>query len=160
MKKNRVNYALPCFCSRSNKRLYNNFLFFSGRYSSYNSDHISPNHYGSRQQQNWHRNQKYKRPRSELGDTIEPKSKGPKKKKKPLSQNIPSKKEWTLQDAELALGVERECNKRSKNQSLLIKFPDLELNKEIVARFHPAIENVHFQQPSAPRFCFVTLNVM
>lgn len=90
---------------------------------------------------------------------MEPKSKGPKKKKKPLSQNVPSKKEWTLQDAELALSVEKECNKRFKNQSLLIKFPDLELNKEIVSKFHPAIENVHFQQPSAPRFCFVTLNV-
>lgn len=44
-----------------------------------------------------------------------------------------------------------------KNNSLIIKFPDLELNKEIVASFHSGIENVHFQQPSTARFCFVTI---
>lgn len=58
----------------------------------------------------------------------------------------------------MALKVERELNKRF-NQSLLIKFPDLELSKEIVAKFHPAIEDVKFHQPHAARSCFVTLTV-
>lgn len=92
-----------------------------------------------------------------MPEPFEPKTKSSKKKKKPLSLNNPNRRTWTSEEAEMALAVERECNKRIKNQSLLIKFPDLELNKDIVAKFHPAIENVHFQQPSAPRFCFVTL---
>ncbi|KAH1013523.1 uncharacterized protein LOC109537512 isoform X2 [Dendroctonus ponderosae] len=82
----------------------------------------------------------------------------PKKKKKPLSQNMPSKKDWTLEDAQKALDVERDFNKRHKSPSLIIKFPDLELNREIVSKFHSKIESVHFQQPSTPRYCFVTLN--
>lgn len=98
----------------------------------------------------------FKRPRMELDDS---KVKSMKKKKKPLSQNIPARRDWLLDDAEKALNIEKEYNKRYKNQSLIIKFPDLELNKEIVSRYHPAIENVHFQQPSTARFCFVTLNV-
>lgn len=88
------------------------------------------------------------------------KNKAVKKKKKPLSQNVPSKKDWTVEDAERALNTEKEFNKRFKNHSLIIKFPDIELNKEIVSNFHNAIENVHFQQPSTARFCFVTLQVM
>lgn len=123
------------------------------RYNNYQN-----HHFGSRPQ-NWQRNQRYKRNRIDSGPEEETRTRSNKKKKKPLSQNIPSKKDWTPQEAEMALAVEKECNKRCKNQSLLIKFPDLELNKEIVAKFHPAIENVHFQQPSAPRFCFVTLQV-
>lgn len=116
-------------------------------------------HYGNRQP-HWQRNQRYKRNRTETGiDLEEPRSKSAKKKKKPLSQNVPNRKGWTQEEAEKALNVEKELNKRFKNASLLIKFPDLELNKEIVAKFHSAIENVHFQQPSAPRFCFVTLKV-
>lgn len=81
-----------------------------------------------------------------------------KKKKKPLSQNLPARKEWTTEDAERALAVEREYNKLHKNPSLIIKFPDLELNRDIVSSFSPLIESVHFQQPSTPRFCFVTLS--
>lgn len=72
---------------------------------------------------------------------------------------MPSKKDWTFTEAEQALNCEKEYNKRHKNQSLIIKFPDLELNKEIVSKFHNSIENVHFQQPSTARFCFVTLEV-
>ncbi|XP_044266207.1 protein painting of fourth [Tribolium madens] len=109
------------------------------------------------QQQPWQRNN-YKRPRpQDSPHDSEPKSKTSKKKKKPLSQNVPSKKDWTLEEAEMALNVEKEYNKRYKNHSLIIKFPDQELNRDIVSKFHPTIENVHFQQPSTPRFCFVTL---
>ncbi|XP_018577514.1 uncharacterized protein LOC108915852 [Anoplophora glabripennis] len=80
-----------------------------------------------------------------------------KKKKKPLSQNIPQRKDWSVMDAKRALMVEKEYNKRHRSQSLIIKFPDLELNRDIVSKFHSSIDNVHFQQPSTPRFCFVTL---
>ncbi|CAG9813955.1 unnamed protein product [Phaedon cochleariae] len=79
------------------------------------------------------------------------------KRKKPLSQNIPQRKDWSVEDAKRALEVEKDCNKRNKRQSLIIKFPDLELNRHIVADFHKSIDSVHFQQPSTPRFCFVTL---
>lgn len=43
---------------------------------------------------------------------------------------------------------------------MIIKFPDEDLNKDMVFKFHEAIENVHFQQPSNARFCFVTLKVI
>lgn len=82
-----------------------------------------------------------------------------KKKKKPLSQNIPQRKDWSVYDAKKAIEVEKEFNKRNRSISLIIKFPDTELNRDIVARFHPSIDTVHFQQPSTPRFCFVTLKV-
>lgn len=133
--------------------------FFSSRYnSSYGSDNLPQSHYGSRQQQNWHRHQNYKRTRAESGETLEPKSNGPKKKKK-LSQNVTSKREWTLQESEMALKVEKEYNERSRNHSLLIRFPDLELNRNIVEKLHSEIESVFFQNSYAPRFCSVTLNV-
>ncbi|XP_050310163.1 uncharacterized protein LOC126746097 isoform X3 [Anthonomus grandis grandis] len=80
-----------------------------------------------------------------------------KKKKKPLSQNMPAKKDWTMEEARRALETEKDFNKRHRSPSLIIKFPDLELNRDIVSKFHPKIDNVHFQQPSTPRFCFVTL---
>lgn len=82
-----------------------------------------------------------------------------KKKKKPLSQNIPQRKDWSVRDAKKAIDIEKEFNKRKKSASLIIKFPDTELNRDIVAKFHPGIETVHFQQPSTPRFCFITLRV-
>ncbi|KAK4879506.1 hypothetical protein RN001_007652 [Aquatica leii] len=102
----------------------------------------------------WQRNQSYKRTRPD-GNEVDH-SKSTKKKKKPLSQNVPTKKDWSIEEAECALATEKAYNKKSKN-ALIIKFPDHELNKEIVSQFHPAIENVHFQQPCTPRFCFVTL---
>lgn len=133
--------------------------FFSSRYnSSYGSDSLPQSHYGGRQQQNWHRKQGYKRARAEYGETLEPKSNSSKKKKK-VHQAIPTKKEWTLQEAEMVLKVEKEYNERSRNHSLLIRFPDKELNRHIVEKLHPEIESVFFQNSYAPRFCTVTLNV-
>ncbi|XP_008192964.1 protein painting of fourth isoform X2 [Tribolium castaneum] len=137
---------------RSQNHLYNanNRHYQQRRYTN-------PNQTFPSQQQPWQRNN-YKRPRpQDSPNDPEPKSKTGKKKKKPLSQNVPSKKDWTLEEAEMALNVEKEYNKRYKNHSLIIKFPDQELNRDIVSKFHPSIENVHFQQPSTPRFCFVTL---
>ncbi|XP_045470124.1 uncharacterized protein LOC123677569 isoform X2 [Harmonia axyridis] len=80
-----------------------------------------------------------------------------KKRKKPLSQSVPAKRAWTDEEAQMAIVVEREYNKLFKNHSLKIKFPDQELNRDIVSKFHSSIETVYFQQPSNPRFCFVTL---
>ncbi|KAL3282832.1 hypothetical protein HHI36_005995 [Cryptolaemus montrouzieri] len=80
-----------------------------------------------------------------------------KKRKKPLSQAVPAKRAWTDEEARMAIEVEKEYNKLFKNHSLKIKFPDQELNREIVSKFHKSIETVYFQQPSNPRFCFVTL---
>lgn len=102
----------------------------------------------------------YKRTRSESEDPSEPKSKIGKKKKKPLSQNVPGKRDWTMDEADKAITVEKQFNKCFKNQSLIIKFPDPDLNKDIVSSFHSLIDNVHFQQPSTARFCFVTLKVI
>ncbi|XP_028127836.2 uncharacterized protein LOC114324244 isoform X1 [Diabrotica virgifera virgifera] len=81
----------------------------------------------------------------------------PKKKKKPLSQVVPQKRDWSLAEARKALDVEKECNKNNKRQGLIIKFPDVELNRDIVSNFHSSIDSVHFQQPSTPRYCFITL---
>ncbi|KAF5288730.1 hypothetical protein FQA39_LY15302 [Lamprigera yunnana] len=139
------------------------------RFNQYNNSNHNPNQrpfyqnrfqnrghqYGSNPMYGWHRNQSYKRPRPDLSEN-EHMLKTSKKKKKSLSQNVPTKKEWSIQEAEDALATEKAFNKKTKN-ALIIKFPDHELNKDIVSHFHPAIENVHFQQPCTPRFCFVTL---
>ncbi|XP_030747906.1 uncharacterized protein LOC115876311 isoform X2 [Sitophilus oryzae] len=85
----------------------------------------------------------------------EPLNKG--KKKKPLSQSMPSTRGWTLEQAKRALAVETEYNRRHKSQSLIVKFPDKELNREIVSKLHGQIDHVYFQLPCTPRFCFVTL---
>lgn len=120
------------------------------RNSDYNNPYL---------QKNRPRNNTYKKPRLDSQSSTETKTKTSKKKKKPLSQNVPSVRSWTIEDAEKALAIEKEYNKKFKNQSIIIKFPDPEINKEIVTNFHPAIENVHFQHPSTPRYCFVTLKV-
>ncbi|KAJ8935204.1 hypothetical protein NQ318_002897 [Aromia moschata] len=78
--------------------------------------------------------------------------------KKSNKKEEETRKDWSVEDAKRALTVEKDYNKRNKSQSLIIKFPDLELNRDIVSKFSTAIESVHFQQPSTPRFCFVTLN--
>lgn len=110
-------------------------------------------------QKNRPRNNTYKKPRLDSQSSTETKTKTSKKKKKPLSQNVPSIRSWSIEDAEKALATEKEYNRKFKNQSIIIKFPDPEINKEIVTNFNPAIENVHFQHPSTPRYCFVTLKV-
>ena len=71
-------------------------------------------------------------------------------KRKPLSIHYTTK-EWNREDAERALLVEQEFNKSQRTQMLILKFPDPELSKDIVKKFSPHIEYVHFQQPSTPR---------
>lgn len=82
-----------------------------------------------------------------------------KKKRKPMSKSYPSSK-WDEKDALKALQAEKEYAKTLTNQSLIIKFPDPELGKDMVKEFHSAIENVHFPQPSTPRYCFAHLKVI
>lgn len=64
---------------------------------------------------------------------------------------------WNREHAERALNVEMEYNRNIKAQSLIIKFPDPDLNKDIVRNFHPGIQNIHFQSPSGPRYCFIQM---
>ncbi|XP_003695726.1 reticulocyte-binding protein 2 isoform X1 [Apis florea] len=78
------------------------------------------------------------------------------KQRKPMSQSYPSRP-WNREDAERALKIENEYNKTIKAQSLIIKFPDPDLNKDIVREFHPGIQNIHFQSPSGPRYCFIQM---
>lgn len=75
-----------------------------------------------------------------------------------MSQSYPSRP-WNREDAERALKTENEYNKKNKinAQSLIIKFPDPDLNKDIVRLFHPGIQNIHFQSPSGPRYCFIQM---
>lgn len=63
---------------------------------------------------------------------------------------------WNREDAERALKAENEY-KIVQAQSLIIKFPDPDLNKDIVKLFHPGIQTVHFQSPSRPRYCFIQM---
>lgn len=72
-------------------------------------------------------------------------------KRKSMSTRYSRKKEWDYGDALKATELEKEYNKKQKVQMLLIRFPDPDLNKEVVRSFSPCIENVHFQQPSTPR---------
>lgn len=77
------------------------------------------------------------------------------KQRKPMSQNYPSRP-WNREDAESALQIENEYN-TIRAPSLIIKFPDPDLNKDIVREFHPGIKNIHFQSPSGPRYCFIQM---
>ncbi|CAH2004241.1 unnamed protein product [Acanthoscelides obtectus] len=97
--------------------------------------------------------------RSRVSDSQDPDlRRGSKKKKKSLAQILPQRRGWSMEDAKKAIEIERECNRKARRFSLFIKFPDAELNREIVSSFHSAIESVHFQQPSTPRFCFVNIS--
>lgn len=74
-----------------------------------------------------------------------------KSKRKPMSSRMNHKKEWNRDDAIKALELEQEFNKMQKLPMLILKFPDPDVNKEIVRGYSKSIENVHFQQPSTAR---------
>ncbi|KAJ4445136.1 hypothetical protein ANN_06937 [Periplaneta americana] len=73
-----------------------------------------------------------------------------------MSQSYPSRP-WNKEDAERALKEEAVHMKGLRNKSLIIRFPDPEVSKDMVKGFHTAIDKVHFQVPSGPRYCFVQL---
>lgn len=130
-------------------------------YESWRLNQLSQNkqHYPNRNDGNlnndYQNNTRYQHQRA--GKSTQDNYERPKKRKKPLSLALSVKIGWTEEEARLAFNMEKECNKNAKHQSLKIKFPDRELNRDIIAAFHPSIDNVYFQQPSNPRFCFVTL---
>lgn len=80
-----------------------------------------------------------------------------KQKRKPLPvRNVQRRGEWNRDDAIKAINLEQELSskKYGENTTLVLKFPDPELNKEIVKSFSSSIDMVHFQQPSTPRYLF------
>ncbi|GLV38798.1 Painting of fourth [Carabus blaptoides fortunei] len=134
---------------------------FNPRFQQNRYDNGAVNYYdGNAHQSNWiqpHKTKPIKSP--EMKDVKEqtiPGTVASKKKRKPMSKSYPSSK-WDEKDAEKALQAEKDFTKNLKNQSLIIRFPDPELSKDIVKQFHSAIENVHFPQASTPRYCFAHL---
>ncbi|KAF4523063.1 hypothetical protein B566_EDAN013051, partial [Ephemera danica] len=96
-------------------------------------------------QQNFYGNQANPDCEQDMMDDV-PNTKG---KRRSMSNSYPSRP-WDKESAEKALAVENECLKALRNQNLIIRFPDPDLNKDIVKAFHPSIVNVHFQVPSGP----------
>lgn len=75
-----------------------------------------------------------------------------KARRKPMSERYTCKKEWNAEDAHKALTLENAYNHLIKKVPMLIlRFPDPELNKALIHSYSPAIETVHFQQPSRAR---------
>ncbi|XP_039956250.1 uncharacterized protein LOC120771969 isoform X2 [Bactrocera tryoni] len=71
---------------------------------------------------------------------------------------IVPKRKWIKEDAIRALDIEEElCKRNTSAPYLVIRFPDIPLNSELVKGFSGQIDAVHFQKNSAPRFCFVRL---
>lgn len=94
--------------------------------------------------------------KSKGGILLSPDNKPVKNRKRNTLPTFPSRP-WNREDAEKALKVEVETTINLKNESLIIRFPDPELSRDIVKAYHPGIMNVHFQVPSGPRYCFVQL---
>ncbi|XP_059609141.1 uncharacterized protein LOC132256665 [Phlebotomus argentipes] len=78
-----------------------------------------------------------------------------KRKRKTASRHVG--KEWNREDAERVLAVENEYSPSDASRTLVIKFPDPKITRDMVQGFSSAIELVHFQQPVTPRHCFVKL---
>ncbi|XP_053689305.1 uncharacterized protein LOC128738297 [Sabethes cyaneus] len=65
---------------------------------------------------------------------------------------------WNKADAVKALLVETKAIELLKSpRALILRFPDPELNKDIVQSYSSSIENVVFHRPSTPRYCMVHL---
>nr|CAD7198788.1 unnamed protein product [Timema douglasi] len=119
-----------------------------------NSPHHPQQH--DQQQQQHHQGDSDVQDPNHSGNSEETFTKSKANKRRPMSQSYPSRP-WNKEDAERALKEESSHMKGLRNQSLIIRFPDPELSKDIVKAFHPGIDNVHFQVPSGARYCFVQL---
>lgn len=75
-----------------------------------------------------------------------------KKKRRAATTQGYTSRPWNKVDAEKALACEMEYQKVTGDKSIVIRFPDPDLSREIVKRFHPNIESVHFQAPSGGRY--------
>ncbi|XP_037902764.1 uncharacterized protein LOC119646392 [Hermetia illucens] len=78
-----------------------------------------------------------------------------KPKRKPMSSRYTRKRAWCREDADKVLALENQCTATAP--TLVIRFPDPELNSYMVKGFSPEIESVHFQIPYKARSCFVKL---
>ncbi|CAG2060277.1 unnamed protein product [Timema podura] len=121
-----------------------------------NSPHHPQQHDQQQQQQQHHQGDSDLQDPNHSGNSEETFTKSKANKRRPMSQSYPSRP-WNKEDAERALKEESSHMKGLRNQSLIIRFPDPELSKDIVKAFHPGIDNVHFQVPSGARYCFVQL---
>lgn len=66
---------------------------------------------------------------------------------------------YTLEDAEKAVELEKRYQEEANKQSIKITFPDSEINRDIAMGLHTDIKNVHFTKSYEPRFCFIRLHV-
>lgn len=76
-----------------------------------------------------------------------------KPKRKPMPTKNNRRGDWTREEALKAIDLEQERYRKNREDrpTLVLKFPDPELNTNIVKGFSSCIENVHFQQPFSPR---------
>lgn len=74
-------------------------------------------------------------------------------KRKPMSTRYAVPKDWNIEDANKAFQAENEINNFVKRRAptLILKFPDPELNQTVIKAFSSHISFVHFQQPCTPR---------
>ncbi|XP_055625269.1 uncharacterized protein LOC129767968 [Toxorhynchites rutilus septentrionalis] len=71
---------------------------------------------------------------------------------------VHQKMNWNRSDAAKALLFETKAIELLKSPHVLVlRFPDPELNKEIVQSYSTSIETVIFHRPSTPRYCLVHL---
>ncbi|KAM7341946.1 RNA binding domain-containing protein painting of fourth [Cochliomyia hominivorax] len=81
-----------------------------------------------------------------------------KAKRKAISTRYKLCRNWSEEDALLALKAEEtNVRKLQKDTILIVRFPDPEINRDIVKCYSPDIESVHFQLNFAPRYCLVHL---
>lgn len=82
------------------------------------------------------------------------------KRNKTLGRHNPTKANFTQEDVEKALRVEKEYLKDDNNVALMVRLPDPEINKDIVQKIHPAFKDISFALcPSNARSFYVTLKV-
>ncbi|XP_049822074.1 E3 ubiquitin-protein ligase RBBP6 isoform X2 [Aethina tumida] len=114
------------------------------RYNYYNNRRYNGDYNGGHGQ--------YKRPASQM-DGGNNNNNNNKKKKPPQKPAV----KFTQAECTAALDLERHLNVMHKN-SLVIKFPDFEITRDMVMRFNPAISSVYFPSSITPRNCFVALH--
>lgn len=79
------------------------------------------------------------------------------KRRKTTSNRYDGSEKWVLEEALLALEVEKQYSMINSQKTLTIHFPDPEISKTDIQEFSDAIVNIHVISPLTPRFCMVTL---
>ncbi|KAI9576727.1 uncharacterized protein LOC119642205 isoform X1 [Glossina fuscipes] len=79
-------------------------------------------------------------------------------RRKTMSARYGIPKEWSRECAIQALQAEEKFSERTERApTLVLRFPDPEVNREIVSNYSPDIAYVYFMQSSASRYCTVRL---